>query len=193
MDKLWYYTVGGTEQRGPLMERDFCAKIQAGEIAPTELVWTQGMPTWAPLQEQPALRPFIPNANPTGATPPPAPPSAPSTNSPQAARLPAFGGWLSFVGIASIIGGALLTITCVGIPVGILMILSGTAALGAKAAFGDGNPSPEQLATGMAKLRTFFVLSGVIIILKLLAVLIFLFNLGGAALALSQMADSFSP
>ncbi|MCO5067444.1 MAG: DUF5362 family protein [Kiritimatiellae bacterium] len=186
MDSLWYYTVGGTEQRGPVEESEFFSLIRSGQIAPTELVWTQGMPAWMPLREHPALQPLIPNA----ATPPP---SAPSPNSrPQSLPLPTFDGWLAFIGIASIIGGALLVLTCVGIPIGVLMIFAGSAALSAKSALSDPHPTPEQLAVGHAKLRTFFILTGVVLILKLFGFLIFFLNLGGALVAaFAQMSNPF--
>lgn len=46
----WYYAQG-TEQRGPCSDAEFEALIQAGTIAPTTLVWREGMPNWQPLAQ----------------------------------------------------------------------------------------------------------------------------------------------
>ncbi|MCO5044472.1 MAG: DUF4339 domain-containing protein [Verrucomicrobia bacterium] len=186
MDSLWYYTVGRTEQRGPVEESEFFSLIRSGQIAPTELVWTQGMPAWIPLQNHPMLRSLIPNeATLTSAAP------APDSRQ-QEIALPTFDGWLAFIGIASIIGGALLVLTCVGIPIGVLMIFAGSAALSAKNALSDPHPTPEQLAVGHAKLRTFFILTGVVLILKLFSFAVLFLNLSDALVAaFAEMSNPF--
>ncbi len=41
----WYYSKNGT-QLGPVEEGEIRAKLAAGEISPTDLVWRDGMPDW---------------------------------------------------------------------------------------------------------------------------------------------------
>lgn len=65
--KPWFLAVGGA-QVGPVDAKDLPARIAAGELTPTTLVWQEGMPTWAAASELPALQGLFP------ATPPPLPP-----------------------------------------------------------------------------------------------------------------------
>ncbi|HMP74972.1 MAG TPA: DUF5362 family protein [Kiritimatiellia bacterium] len=192
MDKLWYYTVNGREQRGPISEDELRARFQAGEIAPTELAWTEGMADWEPLSSRPDLR------TPPKAEAPPLPePSAqaPAFRSPPnlmaAAPVPAFGGWLTLVGITNIILGVLTVLTCFGLPVGILLIIAGSSALGAKTALDNIRTTSPELAAVLAKFKTYFALMGVIVLLNILGLLFMLINLSGMALAFSRAFESF--
>lgn len=67
--KPWFLAVGGA-QVGPVDAKDLPARIAAGELTPTTLVWQEGMPTWAAASELPALQGLFP------ATPPPLPPQS---------------------------------------------------------------------------------------------------------------------
>lgn len=180
MDKLWYYTIGARQQRGPISENELCARIQSGEVAPSELAWTDGMAGWTAIGTLSEFQSFIP---PT--------PNFPSSAPSYVASVPSFGGWLAFVGILNVVGGALLTVTCIGIPMGILMILSGTALLGAKSALEKMGETPPEFAPALAKFRTYFVLTGVIFLLNMLGFLLVFINMSGMAIALSRMAEQF--
>lgn len=193
MERLWYYTVNGREQRGPISEDELRARFQAGEIAPTELAWTEGMTDWEPLSSRPDLR-----ASPKPAAPPlPDPPAATVTSfgappeSRPAAQVPAFGGWLTLVGVTNIILGVLAVLTCFGLPVGILLIIAGSSALGAKTALDTIRTTTPELAAVLAKFKTYFALMGVIVLLNILGLLFLLLNLSGMALALSRAFESF--
>ena len=52
----WYYAVND-QQRGPVTQDRLAGMIAAGQIAPTDLVWTDGMGTWAPAAQVPGLVP----------------------------------------------------------------------------------------------------------------------------------------
>jgi hypothetical protein len=186
MQRLWYYTVGGTEQRGPIEEEQLLALVRSGEVAPTDLVWSEGMSDWTAVSTRPEFR--MPEAQ---KTPEPVAlvRSAPAKES--AATPPDFGPWLSIVGVAHILVGGLLSMTCIGIPLGILMIFAGAAALGAKAPLRRTATVPADVALALAKFRTFFVITGVILLLNIAGVLFLLINMSGLAITLSRMAESF--
>ncbi|HUT35737.1 MAG TPA: DUF4339 domain-containing protein [Planctomycetota bacterium] len=71
----WYVGQGG-QQRGPLSEADLRAMIARGEVAPTDLVWKDGMAEWKAANAVPELRPApaAPAAPPPPAYAPPPPP-----------------------------------------------------------------------------------------------------------------------
>ena len=52
----WYYAVND-QQRGPVTQDRLAGMIAAGQIAPTDLVWTDGIGTWAPAAQVPGLVP----------------------------------------------------------------------------------------------------------------------------------------
>ncbi len=54
-DMEWYYAKHG-KQEGPVDLATIQGKVQSGEIAPTDLVWKEGMPEWKPAGEVPDLR-----------------------------------------------------------------------------------------------------------------------------------------
>ncbi len=188
MQRLWYYTVGGTEQRGPIEEEELLARVHSGEVAPTDLVWCEGMSSWAAVSTRPEFR--IPE---TGAAAPlqiPRPESAAAPAPAGAVAMPDFGPWLSIVGISNILVGGMLAMTCVGIPLGILMIFAGAAALGAKAPLQRAGTVSPDVANALAKFRTFFAITGVILLLNFVGILFILINMSGLALALSRMAET---
>lgn len=45
---LWYYAEGG-QQRGPVSQEELQRLVTAGTIAPSALVWKEGMGSWEPL------------------------------------------------------------------------------------------------------------------------------------------------
>ncbi|MGY8659191.1 MAG: DUF4339 domain-containing protein, partial [Verrucomicrobiales bacterium] len=48
----WFYGKEG-QQYGPIDEATLRARISTGEVGPKDLVWTEGMAKWTPLQEVP--------------------------------------------------------------------------------------------------------------------------------------------
>jgi hypothetical protein len=63
------------QQLGPFNESDLRAQIAAGAVAPTDLVWWDGQPSWIPLSQSPyaSATPPIPAPVAPGAPPPPPP------------------------------------------------------------------------------------------------------------------------
>jgi hypothetical protein len=70
MAEQWFYSREG-QPKGPLTFAEIVALAQAGEIAPTELVWQEGTPDWRRAADVPGL--FAPAAA-TSAMPLPLPP-----------------------------------------------------------------------------------------------------------------------
>lgn len=66
----WFLVLGG-QQAGPVDDADLRARVATGEVAPSTLVWQQGMAAWAPAGQVPALAGLF------AATPPPLPPAPP--------------------------------------------------------------------------------------------------------------------
>ncbi|MGC9670291.1 SPFH domain-containing protein [Planosporangium sp. 12N6] len=54
VQQQWYIGVGG-QQRGPFDLAELAAQVASGTLTPTTLVWTAGMPAWAPAQQVPEL------------------------------------------------------------------------------------------------------------------------------------------
>ena len=86
----WYYAKNGA-QEGPVTTEALRAKIDSGEVAPTDLAWREGLADWLPVskipefsrQDLPPAVPGVPAAPPYGqatAAPytPPVAPAAPS-------------------------------------------------------------------------------------------------------------------
>ena len=59
----WYYAKHG-KQEGPVDEATLKGKVQSGEVAPTDLVWKEGMAEWKPAGGVPELAaaPVAPSA-----------------------------------------------------------------------------------------------------------------------------------
>jgi len=54
-ERQWYYADDG-RQAGPVPESDLLERFASGELAPGNLVWTDGMEDWAPADEVELLR-----------------------------------------------------------------------------------------------------------------------------------------
>ncbi len=88
----WYVGQGG-QQRGPLSDADLRAMVARGEVAPTDLVWKDGMAKWEAVSAVPELRPAPAPPAPAAYAPPPAayappPPAAPAYAPPAPAPAP---------------------------------------------------------------------------------------------------------
>ena len=78
---VWYYARGG-EQHGPVTAAQLRAMADAGQLAPDDLLWKEGMADWAPAREVRGLFASLPPAQPAPA--PPEPPPAPQVVPPAA-------------------------------------------------------------------------------------------------------------
>jgi hypothetical protein len=150
----WYYVIAKTrEKSGPHDEAFVRAKFIAGEIAPTTLVWHDGLPSWVPAGQV-----FAALQSPSGTE----------------GKVPLPDGlraWMTFVGIMTIMGAVIPALFLYGIP----MLLAGIATLGARAAL-DRSPfiSPDMLPF-FAKLKTVFACWGWMYVIGLfLSVLVLL-------------------
>jgi hypothetical protein len=56
----WYYAHGGS-QKGPINGDELRAKLAAGEVAKTDLVWREGMKDWVPASEVGELSTYAPD------------------------------------------------------------------------------------------------------------------------------------
>src|SRR5437870_2710485 len=75
----WYYARSG-QQAGPVDLNTLKSLIAAGQLASTDMVWRDGMPSWAPAQR-------VPDLFPQGiAEPPPLPPAPLGYATPQPPR-----------------------------------------------------------------------------------------------------------
>lgn len=91
-------------------------------------------------------------------------------------------GWLKFVGIINIISGALTALSIVGIVIawipiwmGVLLFQSGSSAINARA-----SQRTDELVNVVRKLKTYFIINGVLIIVAFaIAILALLFTAMG--------------
>ena len=99
----WYYSKNGT-QLGPVEEGELRAKLAAGEISTTDLVWKDGMPDWQPAAKVAELaQSAFPTARPVI-------PQVPAGNSPYAP--PVHGGYAGGIGPAPTSGLAIASLIC---------------------------------------------------------------------------------
>ncbi len=133
MEKNWFYSADGQEKKGPVPESELQQLLAGGQISAATLVWSEGMANWAPASSVAALQPQAAAAAPSasaGAVPVVAVPGAGVVPVPQG-----LGGWMTFVGVMHIIGGAFACLSCIGVIYGIPMIMGGAGLLGAKNLF----------------------------------------------------------
>ncbi len=97
----WYYSKAGA-QHGPIPEAELRAKLAAGEVAATDLVWKDGMTDWIPSSQVEALKPSLSTLESAGAPAsgrppsPYAPPAAPAIPGAMGQRIPNY-LWQSIV------------------------------------------------------------------------------------------------
>jgi len=157
----WYYVVSQTrEKSGPHDEAFVRAKFIAGEIAPQTLIWHEGTPNWIPAGE--AFASLKTAAGIEGKVP-----------LPDGLR-----GWMTVVGILTILTSILPALMLYGIP----MLLAGIAVMGARAAL-DRSPfiSPDMVPF-FRKLKTAFACWGWMYLIGLFFSILFLLAYAGVAL-----------
>ncbi len=162
----WYYVISKTrEKSGPHDETFVRASFIAGEIAPTTLVWHDGLAHWIPAGEA-----FAALKTPVGVEG--------KVPLPEGLR-----GWMTFVGVMTIISSLLPAMMLYGIP----MLLAGIAALSARAALDRSPFIPPDLAPFFQKLKAFFSFWGWMYVIGLfLGVLFLLLYVGITLWALSS-------
>ena len=157
----WYYVVPKTrEKSGPHEESFVRSKFIAGEIAPEALVWHDGLANWIPAGQ--AFAALQAPAGAEGKVP-----------LPDGLR-----GWMTFIGVATILGALLPSVALIGLP----LLLAGLALLGARAALDRAPFIPPDLVPFFTKLRTFFCCWGWGYILALFLVVFVLLAYSGVAL-----------
>ena len=193
MQRSWYYSKDRTERQGPGSTDELRELLRRGLLPADALVWREGMSDWTPASEQAELSATASEDIAASATPPPPPTTATSTTPAQPAATPqppvagtiptSFGGWLRFVGIASIVMGTLYCASCFGILWGVLLIIGGVSLLGARTALNNVSEVPPAFIPFLHKLNTFFVVMGVAYILMLAGAALVLIFYGGFMIA----------
>ena len=200
MDKMWYYVVDGKNKAGPVPELELKNLIQQGQVQATDLVWTEGMASWRPANQIPGLIGMTPAGEPnqantlTAASPPAASVATGyRTNyQPGGGTVPeGLVGWTKCVGILSIIYGIFQCLGCFTIPLGIIMIIAGNAAL-------HSCKSLEQIATVdtqtlayLHHIKKFMLMWGVTAIISIvLMIIVMVFYIAMASQYL-PMAEEF--
>jgi len=183
MASQWYYRTTDGNQVGPIDENALRALIERGELQPGQLVWRQGFAGWLPLEQVPELsRPIAPTPLASAAPAPPAPveqdAGVPQGGSP-ATLPPGLLGWMTFVGVMTLISGALSILSCVGLPSGVLLVVAAVSLFGARSALEQPGTLDAHAAPFLNKLKTFFVMQGLVYIIGLLiAVVVFMVYFG---------------
>jgi hypothetical protein len=163
MERMWYYAPGGSDRQGPVSETQMQDLLKRGQLAPADLVWTEGMATWVAAGQVPELQAVV-----APGTAPDTAPSAPAP-APAGVLIPAgLGSWLTFVGIINILGGGLTCLSCVGLPMGVLMILAGVACLNSRTALQELVRVDAALLPALEKLKSYFVMTGWVYILHVI-------------------------
>lgn len=180
MDKLWYYTQGGSqEKKGPVPEAEIKSLVASEQIQQNDLLWADGMADWMPLSALPQLQ----SSSPSMAEAPLIPVEAPSHQTPLPEGLT---GWMTFMAVMTIMVGAFQCLSCFGIVTGIPTIIAGAALLAAKNALANVSYADSSLSVFFGKLKSFFQLSGIVYIVSFIAVIalfIFYFSVIMAILA----------
>lgn len=162
----WYYAKAGSDARqGPVEDAQLRQLIAAGEVGADDLVWREGLATWQAVKEVAELS----ATSNVAARVAPVVAVAPTV----VAGLPeGLRGWMGFVGVMNIIMGIFSCLGCVSLISGILMIVSGTALMGARTALESITEVNASLAAFFQKLKTYIQLTGIIYIVGLITALV---------------------
>lgn len=138
----WYYSKNAS-QFGPVPVEELRAKVAAGEVGPSDLVWKDGMPDWTPAGSVPELGtrpPLVSSGYDTkGYDRSPAAPAASPYETPVTRDVPPMAYPMSAptsgLAIASLVCGIMGMVTCLFLP-GLPAVVCGHLALGRIAASG---------------------------------------------------------
>lgn len=173
----WYYVRAGGERQGPVPREEIQRLASAGELAPADLVWAEGMSDWMPLSTVAELQPQPVLTMPGQTLVPEPPPSA----------VPAgLRGWTSFVGVMNILSGIGLIFSCVGMLPGIFLVAGGAALLAANTALADVSAVSPGLVPYLRKIRVFMTMMGVTFIVSVITALVCVGVLTAMAAASTQ-------
>jgi len=102
-------------------------------------------------------------------------------------------GWLKFLGIVSIVSGAFMALTIVGIIVAWIPIWSGILlySAGNKAKDAHYMNNTLYIAEMMRKLKTYFILNGVLLIIAIIGFVIMIATVGLAFFSAFRRFDSY--
>ncbi len=166
----WYYVVSKTRDKsGPHDEAHVRGQFITGEIAPTTLVWHDGLPDWIPAGEA-----FATLKSPDAAI----------------AQVPLPEGlraWMAFVGLFTVLGSLLPSLLLVGLP----MLLTGFAVLGARSSLARTPYIHADLLPFFLKLKRLFACWGWMYVIGLLLFVLAL--LVYAALAIWVLSAAQGP
>jgi hypothetical protein len=157
----WYYVIPKTrEKSGPHDEATVRGKFIAGDIGPATMVWHDGLATWIAAREAfSALQ-------------------TPGGGEGQVPLPDGLRGWMTFVGIMTILTAILPALMLYGLP----MLLAGLAALAARGALDRAPFIAPDMVPFFSKLKTFFCCWGWMYILGLFVGVLFLLAYTGIAL-----------
>ena len=121
------------------------------------------------------------------------PTQAPGPVMPPAVPLPqGLMGWMTFVGVMTIVAGAFNILSCVGIITGVLMVIAGAAVIGAKNSLMAIPAVHPALAPFFDKLKRYFMFTGIGYVLALLLVaLLFLLYFGVIMAIIASGVEGF--
>ena len=208
METMWYYVKNGTDKLGPVAESELLGLASSGQVLPSDLVWCEGMSDWLPMNTVPALSGQPAQAAaPAGAVyPTGALPQQMGHAAAPRAEIPAgLVGWMSFVGVMNIIGGALTCfagvlsiITIIGpilyIPMGVLLIVAGVALNAGKAAIVNATSFDAHVGLFLEKIKRFLVIQGVFYIISMvltaIGIVVMLFMIFGMGMSFQDMMES---
>ena len=188
MQEQWYYSKDRSQREGPVATERLRELIQQGVLPPTTLVWTEGMADWAPASDcvpMDGAPPIGIDSPPPSAAESPAPSGVEAVHTAQpSAEAPAnLAVWMRFVGVMTIVVGALYTASCFGILWGVLMIIGGVALLGARTALDGITGVPPNVVPFLDKLNTFFLVTGIMYIVMIIGMVLMLIFYGGMIIA----------
>jgi len=175
MEKNWYYSADGQEKKGPVLESELLQLLASGQISATTLVWCEGMANWAQASTVATLQtpPSVAASAPAAAVPLAAAPVGGGVPVPQG-----LGGWMTFVGVMHIIGGAFACLSCIGLIYGIPMIIGGAGLIGAKNLFATLSGVDPAMLPALEKQRSAFKALGWSYIMMFIFTVIFMIVYG---------------
>jgi hypothetical protein len=175
MEKNWFYSADGQEKKGPVPESELQQLLASGHISAATLVWSEGMANWAPASSVAALQPpsaAAPVASAAGVS------VAAATVTGGVPVPQGLGGWMTFVGVMHIVGGAFACLSCIGLIYGIPMIIGGVGLIGAKNLFNTLPSIDPAMLPALEKQRSAFKALGWSYIMMFIFTVIFMIVYG---------------